>query len=54
MGSVLPALVMIINFGVIITVIIIMVRLFIRLVKAIEKIADSVEDCCKGKMFQSD
>jgi len=49
MGAILPGFFMVIYFGAIISVAIYMIRLFIRLVKAIEKIADSVEDCCKSK-----
>ncbi len=52
MGAILSGFFMIIYFVAIISVVIYMIRLFIRLVKAIEKIADSVEDCCKSKTSQ--
>jgi len=52
MGAILPGFFMIIYFGAVITLIIYIIRLFIRFVKAIEKIADSVENCCKSKTSQ--
>ncbi len=53
MGAILPGFFMIIYFGAVIAVIIYMIRLFIRLVNAIEKIADSLENCCKSKTFEN-
>ena len=52
MGAILPGFFMIIYFVAVISVIIYMIRLLIRLVNAIEKIANSVENCCKGKTSQ--
>ena len=49
----MEAIFMIIYFVAVLSVIIYMIRLFIRLVNAIEKIANSVEDCCKSKTSQS-
>ena len=48
MGAILPGFFMIIYFGAVISIIIYMIRLFIRLVNAIEKIANSVENFCKS------
>jgi hypothetical protein len=53
MGAILPGFFMIIYFGAVISVIIYMIRLFIRLVNAIEKIADSLENRCKSKTFEN-
>jgi len=47
MGSILPGFIMIIWFVTVISVIIYMIRLLIRLVHAIEKIANSVENYCR-------
>ena len=52
MGTFLPAFLVIIYFGAIISVVIYMILLFIRLVNAIEKIANSIENCCKNKTSQ--
>ena len=49
MVAILPALFILMYFGGIIALVIYMVLLFIRLVKAVEKIANSVENCCKSK-----
>ena len=52
MGAVLPGFFMIIYFGAVISIAIYIIWLFIRLVNAIEKIANSVENCCKSKTSQ--
>jgi len=52
MGAFLPGFFMIIYLGAIISVAIYMIRLFIRLVNAVEKIANLVENCCKSKTSQ--
>ena len=49
MGPIPPGFFMIIYFGAVIAIVIYMIRLFTRLVNAIEKIANSVENCCKSK-----
>ena len=49
MVAILPALFMLMYFGGIIALVIYMVLLFIRLVKAVEKIANSAENCSKSK-----
>ena len=54
MYKILPAFFMIIYFGAVITVIIYMIRLFVRLVKAVEKIVDTVENCCQSRISQQD
>ena len=53
MGAILPGFFMIIYFGAVISVIIYMIRLFVRLVNAIEKIADSLENRYKSKTFEN-
>ena len=45
---------MLIYFVCVIGIIIYMIRLFIRLVKAVERIADSVNNCCQSKTSQPD
>jgi len=52
MGSILSFFLMLIYFGSVITIAIYMIRLFTRFVDAIERIANSVEDCCKSKTSQ--
>ncbi len=52
MQTILQALIMIIYFGAIISVIIYMIRLFMRFVNAIERIANSVENYCESKTSQ--
>jgi hypothetical protein len=54
MRAFFPGFLMIIYFGAVITVAVYMIRLFIRLVKAVEKIANSVESCYKSKISQAD
>ena len=49
MSAFFPGFFMIIYFGAIITVAVYMIRLFIRLVKAVEKIANSVENRSQSK-----
>jgi len=53
-GAVMSGFFMLIYFAAVIGVIIYMIRLFIRLVKAIEKIANSLENCCQSKTSQPD
>ena len=53
-GSIIPAFFMLIYFACVIGIIIYMIRLFIRLVKAVERIADSVDNCCQSKTSQPD
>jgi hypothetical protein len=50
----MEAIFMLIYFVAVIAIAIYIIRLFIRLVNAIEKIANSVESCCKSKTFQPD
>ena len=53
-GAVMPVFFMLIYFAAVIGVIIYMIRLFIRFVKAVEKIANSLENCCQSKISQPD
>ena len=48
MGAIIPSFFVIIYFAAVISVLIYVIRLFIRLVNALEKIADSVENCCQS------
>ncbi len=51
LGDFLAEFFMFIYFVAVISLVIYIIRLFTRLVNAIEKIADSVEDCCKSKTY---
>jgi len=53
-ASIIPGLCMLIYFVAVIGIMIFMIRLFVRFVKAVEKIANSVENLCKTKASQSD
>jgi hypothetical protein len=53
MGNILQVFLMMIYFATVICVVIYMIRLLIRLVKAVEKIAYSVEKCCDSKASES-
>ncbi len=50
----MPEIFMIIYFVAVISIVIYMIRLFIRLVKAVEKIANLVEGSCKSEASQTD
>ena len=53
-GEVFGAIIGVLYFGVVISILVYLISLFIRLVKAVEKIANSVETCCNSKTSQPD
>jgi len=52
MQTILQGFIMLIYLGAVISVIVYIIRLFIRFVNAIEKIANSVESYCESKTSQ--
>ena len=54
MGEFFGAMLALLYFGVVISILVYLISLFIRLVKAVEKIANSVETCCNSKTSQPD
>jgi len=52
MVGIFPAVLGLIYFGTVISLTIFMICLFVRFVKAVEKIANSLENCCKNKTSQ--
>jgi|SaaInl7_200m_RNA_FD_contig_21_2161803_length_221_multi_12_in_0_out_0_1 hypothetical protein len=53
-GEFFGAMLALLYFGVVISIVVYLISLLIRLVKAVEKIANSVETCCKSKTLQPD